>query len=139
MQVKIKQIEPLPIYHFAFKRQYDMNMTFVRIQEHYESPKFKGKVFDLEEYMDWYYDNEAKEGFDYLTRVEGMNFPSVAVASFLKKFPTPLRRREEWFFEETLELGLDGEYYIIATFGESEALGHEIRHGLYYLCDEYRR
>ena len=34
--------------------QYELASTFMRLQEHYESPKFRGKKVDLEEYMDWY-------------------------------------------------------------------------------------
>ena len=37
------------IYHIDFPTQHLMCSSLIRFEEHYESPKFKGKVFSLEE------------------------------------------------------------------------------------------
>ena len=42
------------VYCVTYDTQYDLCMSFVRIQEFYESPKFKGQYFTLEEYMDYW-------------------------------------------------------------------------------------
>ena len=42
------------IYLVRFDSQYALASTFLRIQEHYESSRFRGRVFSLEDYMDWY-------------------------------------------------------------------------------------
>ena len=36
------------------EHQYTLASAFLRFQEHYESPKFRGEIFSLEEFMDWY-------------------------------------------------------------------------------------
>ena len=137
IKAKVEQVEPLNLFHFHFDTAWDMNMTLIRIQEHYESPKFRNKVFTLEQYMDWYVEAEAKKhkdgtvDFDYTSRVYGLNFPGKVVKSFINKF-SDLRPREGWFLNtlkhilgpETFE---EGNFYVIGTFGkEAEALDHEI-------------
>ena len=55
MPIKIrKQKVAKGIYLLRFRTQYELAATFLRVQEHYESPKFHGRVFSLEQYMDWY-------------------------------------------------------------------------------------
>ena len=40
------------VYVLNFDTQYELCMSFVRMQEFYESPKFRGKTFELEEFID---------------------------------------------------------------------------------------
>lgn len=154
IKCKIKKIKPLEIYHFNFEDQYDMCMTFIRPQEYYESPKFKGKYFTLEEYMDWYV-KESGWGnpdchFDYTAATSGFNIPGDNLCEFYKEYQeshrgleNELRPREEWLFEQLEKQGIDlcdpTPFYIIATYGEEEALDHEIRHGMFHLLPEYRK
>ena len=42
------------LFLVRFNTQYELASTFLRIQEHWESSRFSGRVFSLEEYMDWY-------------------------------------------------------------------------------------
>ena len=42
------------IFLVRFDTQYALASTFLRIQEHYESNRFRNRVFSLEQYMDWY-------------------------------------------------------------------------------------
>jgi hypothetical protein len=66
------------IYLLRFETQYEITSSFLRIQEHYESPHFSGRVFTLEEFMDWY---AAEYGaFTYLEDWSGFNVPSTARA-----------------------------------------------------------
>lgn len=151
VKAKVRQIRPLNLFHFSFDTAWDMNMTLVRIQEFYESPKFRNKHFTLEQYMDWYAETEAKKNkdgtvdFDYTSRVYGLNFPGKIVKSFIEKFDAGIRPREQWFLDRlSTQVDIeDDNYYVIGTFGtcseEKETLDHEIRHGMYYLLPKYRR
>jgi hypothetical protein len=68
------------IYLLRFKTQYELTSTFLRVQEHYESPQFHGRIFTLEQYMDWYVaDNGA---FTYFQDWSGFNVPSTAFQPF---------------------------------------------------------
>src|SRR5262249_19669839 len=40
------------IFLLQFDTQYGLAATFLRVQEHYESSRFSGRVFTLEQYMD---------------------------------------------------------------------------------------
>ena len=56
---KFKLYKPLKSQNIIlaiFDTQYDLCSTLVRIQEFYESDsdKFRGKLFTLDEYMDYY-------------------------------------------------------------------------------------
>ena len=59
------------IYLLRFETQYEVTSTFLRVQEHYESPQFHGRIFTLEQYMDWYV---AENGaFTYFQDWSGFN------------------------------------------------------------------
>jgi len=127
------------LYHLEFPNLYLMNATLIRFQEYYESPKFKGKAFDLEDFMDWYADREGK--FDYFETIEGMNFPIQMMDDMGKTVDCPFERKEGlvWDYFENDSIYEDG--YIIATAKTSMmgAKAHEIAHGMYYLIPAYRR
>jgi len=39
------------IHLMIFDNQKELTTTFLRFQEHYESPKFRGKIFSLKEFI----------------------------------------------------------------------------------------
>lgn len=45
-----------PIWHIQSPHRFELALTFLRMQEYQESPndRFAGKVFTLDEYMNWY-------------------------------------------------------------------------------------
>jgi hypothetical protein len=68
------------IYLLRFKTQYELTSTFLRVQEYYESPRFQGRIFTLEQFMDWY---AAQYGsFSYFEDWSGFNVPSTAFQPF---------------------------------------------------------
>jgi hypothetical protein len=122
------------IYHLRFPNAYLMNASLIRIQEHYESPRFKNKVFTLEQFMDWWAELNGK--FDYFTEVRGMNFPSSVFDKFYAGKFDPLTKKERKilsYFRRKKH-----EFYIVATYGDRSTLNHEIAHGFYYLLPEYK-
>lgn len=124
-----------PIYHLSFKDRYTLAATFLRFQEHYESPRFHGKIFSWEEFMDWY---AAKHGeFSYLADWSGFNIPHWVLEPFARGDFDPLTRKEIALlaaFER-----IPPPFYVIGTHGgkRSDALLHECVHGLFTVFPEY--
>lgn len=124
-------------------------MSFLRMQEYYESPRFRGQVFGLEEFMDWYSPNYGDGAFTYPKDWTGFNVPADAVRALRDRFSDHSRK------EAALLAGLeaagvlaDERFYLIGTSRDNDAdtderaddtvLAHEIRHGLFYCSDAYR-
>lgn len=124
------------IFQLDFSSQRELASTLLRFQEHYESPKFRGKIFTLGEYRDWY--SRDTGGFTYYTDWYGCNFPSYILDNFRKGLFDPLSEAEEHVLE-ILPSSLDS-YYIIGTIdgGGDDVLPHEICHGFYHNNPEYK-
>ena len=125
------------IYLLRFRTQYDLTSTFLRVQEHYESPKFSGRIFTLEEYMDWYA-AEHEDTFSYYEDWTGYNVPSSAFQPFHDGKFDPLSEKEKQLLR--LFKGLRGRFYVIGIFDadQGKSLTHELAHALYFIDDEYR-
>ncbi len=113
-----------------------MTSTFLRFQEYYESPEFRGKIFTLEEYMDWYASREGK--FTYFDDWAGFNIPSNVLMPFYGGLFDPLMEKEKAllnFFKN-----MRGDFYVIGTTkGSDDVTLHEIIHGLFFLFPAYRQ
>jgi len=146
--IKIKEILP-KVLHVIIKDQYKLGMTFVRIQEFYESPEFKGKYFTLEDYMDWYcgVPTLGNGDFTYPTDWNGMNLPGSVMKQWLNVCADNfdyLRHKEIMLRDAiTKHIGdIDNidQYYIIGTTGsKSASMDHEIAHAIYTLYPEYKK
>jgi len=125
------------ISHVNFPTRKGLLSTFLRFQEYYESPKFRGKIFSLEEYIEWY--KAEKGAFTYYEDWDGCNIPSHVLQPFYEGKFDPLSDKEKGFLELFRERG--GIFYVLGTHGNAnaEALKHEIAHGLYYTIPEYRQ
>jgi hypothetical protein len=134
MPIKIrKQKVAKGIYLLRFRTQYELAATFLRVQEHYESPKFHGRVFSLEQYMDWYAADRGN--FTYYQDWSGFNVPSTAFAPFYAGKFDPLSEKEKQLL--ALFRGLRERFYVIGIY-ESGSLTHELAHALYFTDDAYR-
>ena len=123
------------IYLLRFDTQYDLAATFLRVQEHYESPRFHGCVFSLEEYMDWYAEHYGN--FTYYQDWAGFNVPSTALRAFYAGKFDPLTRKEQHLLRLFKELR--GRFYIVGIFGRrGRDLTHELAHALFFTNAEYR-
>ena len=130
------------VYHLIFETKKELVATFLRFQEHYESPEFRGKVFTLKEFREWYIknsENGKKTGrFTYYSDWDGFNIPSSILKPFYEGRFDPLSRREKILLDE-FQAMKDTRFYLIGSSGDKAhgALNHEIAHGLYYTNDEY--
>ena len=128
------EIEKYPIYLVVCKTQYELTSAFMRPQEYYESPKFKGQIFSWEEYMDWY--AQEKGNFTYFQDWNGFNIPSNILAPFYRGDFNPLTNKEKRllsFFKD-----IEGDFYVIGVWQQGKALKHEFIHGLFYFDHLYR-
>lgn len=124
------------IHHFQFTDQQEMARTFVRFQEHYESPKYKEKIFTLTEFTDWY---AKTQGTDYFSDWEGFNFPGANLNPFMDGRFNPLTEQEHGVCQACAPHRSGGPFYVIASLkGDEQTFLHEIAHALYYLNSEYR-
>lgn len=135
----IEQVGTLPIYHASTKDRELLALAFLRMQEHYESPWFRGKVFTHEEYRRWY--TEARGAFSYASDWSGFNVPSTAVRAVIYRFPNH-SREEKLLFSLLVRADIftHSRFYLIGTTGKhQETLFHERCHALYFTIPEYRR
>lgn len=141
-RVTIRRIGKLPLLHVTSEDRTRLAMTFVRMQEWYESanPDFFGKVFTLDEYKKWYA-NEHEGKFSYANDWSGFNVPSTAVHIVLKKFPGH-SEEEESLFKMLEQLGVlrKKRFYLIGSRDANpRVLAHEFRHALYFCIQGYRQ
>jgi hypothetical protein len=154
--VKIKSEILIPhVYLFNFDSQYDLCMSFVRMQEFYESDsnKFRGKYFTLEKYMDYWSKKFGKGVFTYTKHWNGFNLPGKKLKDWVSLFDdvrdmeSDLIYRIDRFLMK--EFGSTFDNYDkmcvigIHTEGDKEEAeiikNHELAHALYCLYPEYKK
>lgn len=126
------------IYQIDYLTQKELGEAMLRFQEHYESPEFRGKVFNLEEYKEWYMKRTNKDEFTYYKDWSGFNFPSSNLIKFRQGLFDPLTEAEQKILKYLPE---EDDFYVIGTYagGNSGVLHHEILHGMYYTIPEYKK
>lgn len=113
--------------------------TFMRFQEYYESPEFKGRVFSVDEFVHWY---ARKFGaFTYSRDWYGFNIPGTVLLPFRNRNFAPLTFYERRLLDLCQSAG-DDSYIIGATPSAEyfkETVQHEFVHGAFYTNPEYRK
>ncbi len=140
----IKEVKP-GIFLFEFNHHYDMCMYFLRYQEFYESasPKFRGKSFQIFDFMKWYSLKYGKGAFTYPDDWNGFNIPGNIIFDMWNQHLIPDKNiydyemYEAW--KECNHRAQGKKFYIIGVVRGNKALSHEIAHGLFYLHPEYKR
>lgn len=159
--MKIKSEILIPhVYLFTFDTQYDLCMSFVRMQEFYESDsnKFRGKYFTLEKYMDYWSKKFGKGVFTYTKDWNGFNLPGKKLWEWEMLFDCKKEDIRE--IESDLIHKING--FVLKEFGsyqstfydqicvigihtegdkdEAEIIkNHELAHALYCLNPEYKK
>ena len=138
-----KLTRPYPhIVHLQFAElagilgEVDMAFHFLRFQEHYESPRFKGSVFTWAQYVAWY--KSARGSFSYPWDWAGYNFPGRTLTPFRAGAFDPLTRREKALLEALADVG-DDDYVIGTQGGDLGSLEHELAHAFWHIDAGYRR
>jgi hypothetical protein len=152
------------VFAVIMKDNYARPMTFLRVQEYYESPnpEFRGKHFNIWDYIEWY-SRDKKDVFTYAFDWGGFNIPlPIAWECYEGKDKAPKKGyngvrslpdswKSKW--DETMKdivwevqsrmfnkkSRRDMNAYIIgASDTENSTFQHEVAHGLYYTNKEYK-
>lgn len=128
------------IYILEAKTQYELAITFMRLQEFYESsfPEIRGNYFTFEQYMDRY--AEEFGDFTYTSDWSGFNIPGHVVKQFFKTFTDLSEHEKELkkFLEPTLSEKKATAFYVIGLQDkDKDVLDHELAHAMYYIMAGY--
>lgn len=109
---------------------------FLRYQEYYESPNphFRGKNFEILEFMEWYSKKHGNGVFTYPADWGGFNIPAHVIPNLWKQgiWDRNLYDYEMWtLYEKCLKKYTDGQFYFIGVSGDGQAIRHEIAHGFF--------
>ena len=127
------------IYLIESNSRQDLARMFMRFQEHYESPQFKGKTFTVDEFAHWY---ASKYGsFSYAKDWYGFNIPATVLVPFKKGNFDPLTVQEQKLLE--ICKGASDDAYVIGVTPSAEyfkeTVKHEFVHGAFYTNAKYRK
>lgn len=146
--ITLSKLPGYPIWHVESDDRWELAMTFLRIEEFYESPNpnFQGKVFTLEAYMDWYVREYSKDkkpygAFTYPADWAAFNVPGSAVLAVYGSFLNH-SEKEQWLFRELMKQGAltEKRFYLIGNRRGADAyFQHEYRHALFALNADYRK
>jgi hypothetical protein len=121
-----------------FDEQRPLASSFMRFQEHYESPEFRGEVFTRDEYKEWY--RETTGSFTYFEDWNGFNIPSNVLKPFYNGRFDPLTDQERSLLTEFSDQELP--FYLIGTHRNTakmtDYLRHETAHGLFHTDESYQ-
>ncbi len=137
----MKQIYP-GLFHIELQSQKEIASTFSRVYAHYESPKFRGKIFTEKQFNSWF-KNKTPFGNEYGLRYRdiaaGINAPDYVFTPFLEGKFNPLNKSEQSLINEIRKIR-SKKFYIISTLKDDDLnFTHEFAHGLYYLNKSYRK
>lgn len=112
--------------------QDELSESFLRFQEHYESPFWADKIFTKGQFKQWY---SLTYGADtYRSDWSGFNFPSSVLKPFRQGLFDPLTDGEKTIL--TLLKYRTDDFYIIGS-NTDDVLKHELCHALYHFNQQY--
>lgn len=121
---------------FKYETQAQLCSAFLRFEEYYESPEWKGKVFTLGQYREWY--SKFRGTWSYLKDWSGFNVPSSAMQVFINGLFDPLTAAEAELLDFVRYK--QGPFCVIGTSKDSasDVYEHEICHAMFSLNEGYR-
>lgn len=135
--MKILKISP-KIYYAYTKDPKELGMSFLRFEEFYESPKFKGKTFTIEHYKDWYKKKYKTDRFDYCSTWAGFNVSWDCFTPFFDgKFKHFSRYEQfllDYFSSKKIPFSLIG-----SLKNDKETLQHELSHSFWAMSKAYQK
>jgi len=148
IQYNIKEIKP-KVFAVIVPDRYHRAMLFMRVQEYYESPnsKFRGKSFEIWDYIEWYSRKHA-DSFTYASDWVGFNFPlKVAQKCYSKPhlYYTPYDATMGKILDQiketvNLKYGPKSKAYIIGVADlTSTTFQHELCHAYYHIDNNYKK
>lgn len=143
MQYSIKMKEVLPkIFMVSMNSQEILGRTFMRLQEHYESPyeDIKNKIFTRDYFKKIYKDRRGASEFTYCEDWAGYNIPDYIVKHFVDGEFNPLLECETKLINNFRKLVNTGtKFYVIGVVLKDQVtIKHELSHGLWYTNKKYK-
>lgn len=144
MTYKLNIVEVLPrIFMVSMNNQNVLGRTFMRFQEHYESPypEIKNTIFTRDHFKKIYKERRGASKFTYCDDWAGYNFPSYVLKHFIDGKFNPLIGCEKQIVDYFRKLVKDSDkgFYIIGTISDDETIiNHELSHGLWYTNKKYK-
>jgi hypothetical protein len=136
MKYKVKKIRDR-IYSVVVADDYDRAMLFLRAQEYYENPKFKGKIFDIWDFIKDYSINNS--GFTYAKDWTGFNLPYSKASFLYENLPVHSYTKYDFIFNTILyNINCKDSYIIGVNKLKGEIFDHELAHALYYTDKDYK-
>jgi hypothetical protein len=139
IKYKLKEIAQ-DVYLCTIKDQYDLTMTFCRLQEFYESPhkEIRNKKFKLLDFIRLYTKRRKEEVFTYPEDWVGFNVPSIVIENLYK-----LGIEDYNDYDRTIEnihksINKNKYYLIAATTNDTTTIEHELCHAFYFLYKDYK-
>jgi hypothetical protein len=154
------------VFAVIMEDDYARPMTFLRVQEYYESPNedFRGKHFNIWDYIEWY-SRQKKDVFTYAFDWGGFNIPlpiawecyegkertkQIGKVDCVRSMPDSWKSKWDavmkdivWEVQSKMfnkKNRRDMNAYIIgAKDTENSTFQHEVAHGLYYTNNEYKQ
>lgn len=120
----------------TYKDKESLCKAFCRIEEYYESPFFRGLIFSLGQYREWY--STEFGAWSYYKDWSGFNIPSEAFTIFNKGMFDPLSQHEAELID--LFRYKSGKFCVIGTYEgcDSDVYEHEICHAMFNTNAIYR-
>jgi hypothetical protein len=148
IKYKLKEIYK-GIFLVTIQDEYDLAMTFCRLQEFYESPfkQIRGKTFEMDEFQRLYAKKFGDGVFTYPADWAGFNVPGDIMDKFMSvTFPDWGNSYDctvdhiHWTITDEYEAYNETRpYYLIGAGPEDkDTINHEICHALYYLDKDYK-
>lgn len=132
MSLKIQK-QPFNTVWICADSQEELGNTFIRFQEHYESPKFRGQIFTVGQVRSWY--ATVYGANTYQLDWSGYNLPSTTLKPFREGLFDPLTKQEKELLQ-LLKYRHDS-FYIIGAQTQ-DVLRHELAHALYHYSIKYK-
>lgn len=121
-------------------------MLFLRYAEFYESPnpEFKGKLFTLVDFMEWYSKEYGDGAFTYPNDWSGFNIPGKVIKTIMEQGGFPEKNKYDVIFAEVidkiLETGCGWDFYLISGItGQEKTKEHELAHAFWFLDRKYQK
>jgi hypothetical protein len=150
IQYTIQEIKP-KVFAVIVPDRYHRAMLFMRVQEYYESPnpKFRGKSFEIWDYIEWY-SRKHGDSFTYASDWVGFNFPlNIAVKCYDKAVGnthytpydiTMFKILDQIKEKVNLKYGAKSKAYIIGVSDlTSTTFQHELCHAYYHINKKYKK
>lgn len=145
MKVKFKLKEVLPrVFLVTIKDDYDLAMTFCRLQEFYESPfkNIRGKAFDMYEFQRMYAKKFGQGTFTYPMDWVGFNVPGHVFDAFIGTTFLDWGNEYDFVIEDiytNIAEYPSRKFYVIGSKPEdTDTINHELCHALFYLDADYK-